>query len=114
MLYRAKLVDYLGWMNQHDFVIYSLKPQEVPSYTTLFSPFGPFVWMSLIGSITMMVVVLCCYDYSYFGQGGVQFQGMLTRHFMTQHFMSIYFLYNPQISSFQWQLWFIRVYRNIG
>ena len=75
MLYRANLVDYLGWMNQHEFVMISLQPNEVPSYTTLISPFGPYLWMSLIGSIVIIIILLVCYDCSAFGQG-VQFQGM--------------------------------------
>ena len=75
MLYRAKLVDYLGWMNQHEFVMISLNPQEVPSYTTLFSPFGLYVWMSLIGSIAIMIILLVIYDCIAFGQD-IQFQGI--------------------------------------
>ena len=75
MHYRAKLVDYLGWMNQHEFVITSHMPQEVPSFTTLFTPFGPYVWISLIGSIVMMVILLVSYECSAFGQG-IQFQGV--------------------------------------
>ena len=47
-------------MYQHELVMYSLRPQEVQSFLTLFLPFGPKVWLSLaltVGSLTILLMI---------------------------------------------------------
>ena len=38
--------------------MFSLMPQEVPSFSTLFRPFGHFLWVSIVGTTGLLTIVL--------------------------------------------------------
>ena len=54
----ARKVQYLPWMYEHEFLMYSLKPQEINNYLTLFNPFGPFLWMCIALTALCLIFVL--------------------------------------------------------
>ena len=54
----AKSISFLAWMYRHEFVMYSLKPQEVNSNLTLFLPFGPVVWLSIAMTVICLTILL--------------------------------------------------------
>ena len=54
----ARKVQYLPWMYEHEFLMYSLKPQEINNYLTLFNPFGPFLWMCISLTALCLIFVL--------------------------------------------------------
>ena len=45
-------------MYRHEFVFYSLKPQEVNNNLTLFLPFGPLVWLSIALTVICLTILL--------------------------------------------------------
>ena len=45
-------------MYQHEFIMFSLRPQEVPSFSTLFRPFGPILWLSIAGAVGILSIAL--------------------------------------------------------
>ena len=57
----AKSTTYLTWMYQHQFILFSKSPQEVTSYSTLFKPYGPVLWVLIfvtVGLLTMALVIV--------------------------------------------------------
>ena len=43
-LYRYKMVDYLQYMYDYPYSMFSQKPREIVSYDTLIYPFDNYVW----------------------------------------------------------------------
>ena len=54
----AQKVTYLTWMYEHEFIMYSLRPQEINNYLTLFNPFGPFLWLCIALTALCLIFVL--------------------------------------------------------
>ena len=56
--YRYKIVDYLPYMYEHQFIITSGRPRKIVSYNSIFDPFDAYVWGFSIGLIIAEFILL--------------------------------------------------------
>ena len=57
-LYRYKMVDYLQYMYDYPYSMFSQKPREIVSYDTLIYPFDNYVWAFTLCMITSQFILL--------------------------------------------------------
>ena len=59
--YRYKIVDYLPYMYEHQFIITSGQPREIVSYNSILDPFDAYVWgfsVSIIIAEFILLIVM--------------------------------------------------------
>ena len=57
-LYRYKVVDYLHYMHEYPYVMFSRKPTEIVSYDSIIYPFDTYVWALTWIMITSQFILL--------------------------------------------------------
>ena len=60
-LYRYKVVDYLHYMYEHPYPMFSQKPREIVSYDTIIYPFDNYVWAftlcMIAAQFTLLIII---------------------------------------------------------
>ena len=52
------LIDYMAWISQFEFIMISMTPREIVSYTTLIRSFDMITWGFLVGSLFSSIILL--------------------------------------------------------
>lgn len=105
----AQSVTYLTWMFEHEFIMYSLRPQEINNYLTLFLPFGPLLWLCIALTVMSLIFVLIITGETT-SLRNIDFKGKVNCFISIYIFCDIVFL---QILSSQYHFYCIRVFLSL-